>query len=128
MGESKFLYEGETYKIRKAIFEVYNNIGPGFLESVYQECLEKEFAFQDIPFKAQNELSIKYKGETLKQKYIPDFICFDRIIVEIKAVKEFNGSHQAQVINYLKAADIEIGLLVNFGSYPKVEISRLVNI
>lgn len=125
---TNLLYSNETYKIRKAIFEVHNYIGCGFLESVYQECLEREFALQHIPFLSQQELNIEYKGEALKQKYIPDFICYDKIIIEIKAVKEFSDRHKAQVINYLKASGMEIGLLVNFGSHPKAEIIRLVNL
>ena len=122
----KLIYSDETYKIRGAIFEVYKEIGCGFLEAVYQECLELEFTLQKIPFFAQHDVRLKYKGEILSQKYKPDFLCFDNIIVEIKAVKELNNEHQAQVINYLKATGTEIGLLVNFGSYPNVEIKRLI--
>lgn len=128
MNQGKLLYADEAYEIQGAIFEVYKEIGCGFLEAVYQECLEKEFTIQDIHFEAQSELKIEYKGEFLKQTYKPDFICFDEIIVEIKAVKELAKEHQAQVINYLKATDMKLGLLVNFGSYPKVEIKRLINI
>lgn len=131
MNQGKLLYADEAYEIQGAIFEVYKEIGCGFLEAVYQECLEKEFTIQDIHFEAQSEqseLKIEYKGEFLKQTYKPDFICFDEIIVEIKAVKELTKEHQAQVINYLKATDMKLGLLVNFGSYPKVEIKRLINI
>lgn len=122
-----YLYSDNTYEIRGAIFEVYKEIGCGFLEAVYQECLEKEFEYQKIPFEPQYELNIAYKGEILKQKYKPDFICYDKIIVEIKAVKELTNEHQAQIINYLKVSDMELGLLVNFGSYPKVEIQRFIN-
>lgn len=121
-----YLYSGETYKIRGAIFEVYKEMGCGFLESVYQECLELELKQQGIPFFAQYEVSLSYKQEELKQKYKPDFLCFDNIVVEIKAVKELTNKHQAQVINYLKATGVEIGLLVNFGSHPSVEIKRLI--
>jgi GxxExxY protein len=128
MNQNKLIYAEEAYEIQGAIFEVYKVIGCGFLEAVYQECLEKEFTLQDIPFESQIELKIDYKGQTLKQTYKPDFICFDKIIVEIKAVKELTKEHQAQVINYLKATDMRLGLLVNFGSYPKVEIKRLINL
>jgi len=124
MNELKF--EDQSYRIRGAVFEVYREMGCGFLEAVYQECLEKEFLKQDIPFVTQQELILHYKGETLIQTYRPDFICFDRIIVEIKAVKELLNEHRAQVHNYLKAAGLELGLLVNFGHYPKAEIERIV--
>lgn len=122
------VYKEESYKIQGAIFEVYKEIGSGFLEAVYQECLEKEFKSQGIPFESQVFLDIEYKGELLTQKYKPDFICYDNIIVELKAVKELANEHQAQVINYLKATEMELGLLVNFCSYPKVEIKRLINL
>jgi len=120
-------YEEESYRIRGAIFEVYREMGCGFLEAVYQECLEKELSKQGIPFVAQRELALHYKGDLLKQIYKPDFICFERIIVELKAVKDLAGEHRAQVHNYLKATGLELGLLVNFGHYPKVEIERIVS-
>ena len=119
-------YEEESYRIRGAIFEVYREMGCGFLEAVYQECLERELGKQGIPFVAQRELALYYKGERLEQTYKPDFICFERIIVELKAVKELVGEHRAQVHNYLKATDLELGLLANFGHYPKAEIERIV--
>ena len=119
-------YEEESYRIRGAIFEVYREMGCGFLESVYQECLEKEFGKQEIPFVSQRELILQYKGDHLEQTFKPDFICFEQIIVEIKAVKELANEHRAQVHNYLKATGLELGLLVNFGHYPKVEIERIV--
>lgn len=122
-----YLYSDETYRIRGAIYEVYREIGCGFLEAVYQECLEKEFTRQGIPFDSQRVIDIEYKGEILDQKYIPDFICYDKIIVEIKAVKELVNQHQAQVINYLKVSEMELGLLVNFGTYPKVNIKRFID-
>ncbi|MGA9665989.1 MAG: GxxExxY protein [Gallionella sp.] len=84
----KLISEEETFQIRGALFEVYREMGSGFLEAVYQECMAKEMHMKQIPFLAQNELTLQYKGETLEQKYKPDFICFDRIIVELKAVKE----------------------------------------
>jgi len=124
MTEPKFA--DESYRIRGAAFEVYREMGCGFLEAVYQECLSKEFRKQGIPFVAQQELVLRYKGELLLQTYKPDFICFDRIIVELKALKELTNEHRAQVHNYLKAAELELGLLVNFGHYPGVEIERIV--
>ena len=120
------LYEEESYRIRGAIFEVYKEMGCGFLEPVYQECLELELTMRGIPFSAQRELQLQYKSEVLNQKYKPDFICFDKIIVEVKAVREIAPDHRAQVFNYLKATGLRLGMLVNFGNYPKVEIERIV--
>ncbi|MEA2039503.1 MAG: GxxExxY protein [Thermodesulfobacteriota bacterium] len=117
----------ESYKIVGACFEVYNAMGCGFLEAVYQECLEIEFSNQAIPFKAQVPLELSYKGQVLKQKYIPDFICFDKAIVEIKALKELGDEHRAQVHNCLKATGYRLGLLVNFGQHPKLQYERIVN-
>ncbi len=123
---SNLRFEEETFAIRGAVFEVYRVMGCGFLEAVYQECLEKELAVRDIPFVAQQELRLYYKGETLRQFYKPDLICFGKIIVELKAVSALSGEHKAQVLNYLKATGYEVGLLVNFGCYPKAIVERLV--
>jgi len=122
---SNLLFEEETYKIRKACFNVYNKMGCGFLEAVYQECLEYEFEEQLIEFEAQKELKLYYFDRELKQTYIPDFICDRNIIVEIKAVKDFDPIHKAQVFNYLKATGLKVGILVNFGSYPNVTFERI---
>ena len=116
----------ESYKIVGACFEVYNSMGCGFLEAVYQECLGIEFSKQTIPFKAQIPLELCYKGQVLQQKYIPDFICFDKVIVEIKALKDLCDEHRAQVHNYLKATEYRLGLLVNFGQHPKLQYERIV--
>lgn len=122
---TEFLYERESYLIRGACFEVYKEMGPGFLEAVYQECLAKEFARQKIPFVPQRKLSLNYKGERLSQTYAPDFICFEKIIIEIKGTRQLAPEHKAQVLNYLKATGLKLGLLVNFGHYPKIQIERL---
>jgi GxxExxY protein len=122
----KIEYEAETYAIRGAIFEVYREMGCGFLEAVYQECLEREFHNRKILFEAQKELQLKYKGTALKQIYKPDFICYGKIIVELKAVKDVNPEHRAQVFNYLKATGLRLGLLVNFGHYPKATVERII--
>ncbi len=126
MEETKLKYPDESYCIRGAVFEVYRELGCGFLEAVYQECLAKEFRIQRIPFVPQRDLILQYKGEQLVQTYRPDFVCYDLIIVEIKAVNELNNEHKAQVHNYLKATGLELGLLVNFGHYPKTQIERIV--
>jgi GxxExxY protein len=119
------IYKDESYRIMGACFEVYKVMGCGFLEPVYQECLELEFASQAIPFVAQAELSLTYKGRMLEQKYKPDFRCFEKIIVELKAVSELAPEHRAQVHNYLHATGYRLGLLVNFGHFPKVEYERI---
>jgi len=121
----KILYKEECYEIQGAVFDVYREMGCGFLESVYQECIEKELARRHIPFLAQQDLQLSYKGEALKQTYKPDLICYKQIIVELKAVKEISPEHKAQVINYLKATGMKLGLLVNFGTYPKASVIRL---
>ena len=118
------ILEEETYAIRGAVFEVYRELGCGFLEAVYQECLEKELASQKIPFVSQPDLNLSYKGRQLQQTYKPDLICYNQIILELKAVKDIAPEHKAQVINYLKATNLKIGLLINFGSHPKAQIER----
>jgi GxxExxY protein len=122
---SGFLHKDESYLIRGACFEVYKEKGNGFLEPVYQECLEKELVLQGIPFEAQVPLKLFYKGDPLKQSYIPDFICYGKIILEIKAVKKLTDEHRAQLLNYLKATGLELGFLINFGHHPGIEIERI---
>jgi GxxExxY protein len=122
----ELLFKDESYAIIGACFEVYKEKGNGFVEPVYQECLELEFAAQKIPFSAQSVLRLTYKGVELKQHYIPDFLCYDKIIVELKAVKQLADEHRAQVLNYLKATGLRLGLLVNFGHYPKLEYERII--
>ncbi|MBX3728675.1 MAG: GxxExxY protein [Candidatus Sumerlaeia bacterium] len=123
---SKLIHESETYQIRGTIFEVYREQGCGFLEPVYQECLEIELGLRGIPFTARQQVPLAYKGHQLKQAYIPDFICFERVIVEIKAVDALTDQHRAQLFNYLKATGLRVGLLVNFGAHPEVAIERVV--
>ena len=125
--KEELLFKDECYAIQGAIFEVYREMGCGFLEAVYQECLEKEFRSRELPFEAQKELLLSYKSQPLSQTYKTDFICYGNIIVELKSVKEIASEHKAQLLNYLKATGLELGLLVNFGAYPKVEIVRIAN-
>jgi GxxExxY protein len=120
------VFKEESFKIIGACFEVYNNMGHGFLETVYQECLAIEFSDLGLPFVEQPHLKLKYKTKPLKQTYLPDFLCFDEIIVEIKAAKSLTDEHRAQVINYLKATGKKLALLVNFGHYPKLEYERFL--
>lgn len=123
---SDLVYQQESYDIQGAIFEVYKTLGSGYLEAVYQECLAIEFSEQNIPYIAQPIMRISYKGNTLEQIYKPDFICFDKIIVELKAVSEILPEHKAQVLNYMKISEFKLGLLVNFAAVPKVKIQRFV--
>jgi GxxExxY protein len=120
------IYPDECYKIVGACFEVYKEKGCGFLESVFQECLALEFELQGIPFVAQSGLSLEYKGRPLRQTYIADFICWDKVVVEVKAVSHLADEHRAQVLNYLNATGFKLGLLVNFGHHPKLEWERIV--
>ncbi len=122
----RLLYADEVFAIQGAIFEVNRQMGSGFLESVYQECLEIEFRERAIPFVPFKPLMLTYKEQILSQTYRPDFVCFDRIIVELKAVREIAPEHRAQTLNYLRATGLRLGLLVNFGSAPKARIERLV--
>ena len=120
------LLSEETFRIRGAVFEVSNVVGPGFLEAVYQECLAIEFNARAIPFRATPNLKLAYKGVALKQTYSPDFICFDAIIVELKAGRDIAPEHRAQVFNYLKATGLRVGLLVNFARAGRADVERFV--
>jgi GxxExxY protein len=124
---SEIIYKEESYKIIGACFEVYNEKGFGFTEPVYQECLEIEFKLKEIPFIAQPEIQIEYKGRKLEQFFKPDFICFGNIIVELKAVSSLTDAHIAQTLNYLNATNFELALLVNFGQYPKLDYKRIAH-
>jgi GxxExxY protein len=113
------LYREESYQIMGACFEVYKDKGPGYLEAVYQECLGLEFTAQKIPHVEQPSLELCYKGQRLKHNYTPDFVCFGKIIIEIKAVAKLMDEHRAQLYNYLKATGMRLGLLINFSHYPQ---------
>ena len=108
------------------MFEVNRVLGAGFLEADYQESLALEFGRRGIPFVAQPALALEYKGTALRAVYVPDFICFQRVIVELKAVSALAPEHRAQLINYLKAANLRVGLLINFGGSGRAQIERLV--
>jgi GxxExxY protein len=116
----------ECYKIMGACFEVYKHQGCGFLEAVFQECLELELSIQEIPFEAQKALPLSYKGHRLTQTYKADFVCFSTVLVEIKAVSSLVDEHRAQVLNYLTGTGGRLGLLVNFGHHPGLEWERIV--
>ena len=120
------LYRDEVYEIVGAAIEVHKEMGNGFLEPVYQESLQIELALQEINFAPQQRLKIFYKNIELKKEYIPDFICFDKIIVEIKALDSLTGVETSQILNYLKATKMRVGLLINFGSIGKLEWKRFI--
>lgn len=110
------LYKDESYEIIGACMEVHNQLGCGFLEAVYQEALAIEFENRGIPFEREKRLTIEYKGQVLKKEYVADFVCFDKIIIEVKALSKLASEHLAQTLNYLKITDYKLGLLVNFGT------------
>jgi GxxExxY protein len=120
------LSKEESYQILGACFEVYKEKGCGFLEAVYQECLEIELESRGIPFNSKAELVLSYKGRTLKKRYEPDSICFGLIIMEIKAESKLVDDHRAQLHNYLRGTNLRLGLLVNFGHHPLLEYERIV--
>ena len=120
------IYKEESYKIVGAAFKVYNNLGHGFLEAVYQEALEIEFQRQGIPYEREKELKIMYDGVELKQTYKADFVCYGKIIVELKAVSNLDDAHRTQVYNYLHATGYRLGLLLNFGCSDELEKERIV--
>ncbi|MEA3359251.1 MAG: GxxExxY protein [Thermodesulfobacteriota bacterium] len=115
----------KTYRIIGCAMEVHRELGCGFLEAVYQEALDREFNTQEIPYKSQPTIQIAYKGQPLNKTYQPDFVCYEEIIVEIKALSSISGTEEAQLINYLKATDLKVGLLINFGA-KSLEYKRLV--
>ncbi len=118
---SKLIYKEESYKIIGACFEVYKEKGSGFSEAVYHECLKLEFTLQKISFVSEPKLFLDYKGIELEKYYKPDFVCCDKIIIELKALSNLIDEHRGQTINYLKATKFNLALLINFGHYPKIE-------
>ena len=123
--DSKIIYKEESYAIIGACFNVYKEMGNGFLEAVYQECLEMELSEKKISFETQKDLQLKYRDQILKQTYKPDFLCYNKIIVKIKALSKIMDEHRAQILNYLNGAGFKLGLLVNFGHHSKLEYDVL---
>jgi len=122
--ERELILKDEVYAIIGAAIEVSNELGSGFLEAVYQEALELEFGARQIPCISQMPIRICYKGKILAKEYVPDFICFENVIVEIKAIKQLTSVEEAQILNYLKATGKPVGVLLNFGS-SKLEWKRM---
>lgn len=125
---AELIYKEESYALIGCCMEVYNVLGHGFLEAVYQEALARELKRAGIPFRREVPLEIFYKGEPMGKSYFADFICFEKIIVETKALPTLLPAHAAQVFNYLKATRLQLGLLVNFGCSEKLQYSRHINL
>ena len=123
---SELILKKEVYAVVGAAIDVHRELGPGFLESIYQEAMEIELSSRNIPFVAQQPIAVQYKGVTLKKQFFADLVCFEQIIVEIKALARLSGTEQAQLLNYLKGTGFPIGILINFGSHGKLEWKRLV--
>jgi len=121
------IYKEEVCAIMGGCFAVYKDKGCGFLEPVYQACMEIEFEYLKLPAVPQPQLALSYRGRTLEQKYKPDFICYGKIVLELKAASALVDEQRAQVLNYLNATGFKLGLLVNFGHHPKLEWERIVN-
>ena len=126
IGSKNLILEEETYAIISAAMEVYYKLGDGFLEPVYQKALAYEFDLRGVPFEAQKQLPIMYKDHQLKKGYFADFLCYGQIIVEIKAISALSPIDWSQIMNYLKARRLRVGLLFNFGSQVRPETKRIV--
>ncbi len=123
---TEILFKDEVFAIYGAAIEVHRELGRGFLEAVYQEVLEIELQERGIPSEAQKPLAIHYKGRKLRKEYVADLICYGQIIVELKALDHLSKKEEAQILNYLKATGLRVGLLLNFGSEGKLERQRLI--
>jgi GxxExxY protein len=119
-------YKTESYEIVGAAMHVYNVLGTGFVEAVYQEALEIEFQRRNIPYEREKEIDVYYDGVLLKKKFQPDFVCYGKIIVELKAVMDLDDQNRVQVYNYLRATNMKLGLLLNFGHPDELEYERKV--
>ena len=122
---SELLLKDEVYRVIGACIEVQREIGPGFDEAIYQECLEIELEAQSIPFLVQPEFQMEYKGRRLKKSFRPDLLCFGELVVELKALERLASREESQLLNYLKSSRKPVGLVVNFGSFPKLEWKRM---
>lgn len=123
---TELLLKDEVYRIVGAAMAVHNELKHGFAESVYQEAMELELGWRDIPFNRQVPLQIAYKGIQLKKEFVADLVCFGQVIVELKAQRRIEGYEEAQLINYLRATGIRVGILINFGSPGELEWQRYV--
>jgi len=120
------IFRDEVYRLIGACLAVHKDKGNGFVEPVYQDALEIELRLSGIPFDPQRNFQILYRNQPLKHTYTPDLLCYDQIIVELKAAKALTDEHRAQLLNYLKVTGLQLGLLVNFGSHPRLEWERII--
>jgi GxxExxY protein len=120
------LYRDEVYRVVGAAMEVYNVLGSGFLEAVYQEALELELALRRIPFEGRKEIGILYKGTLLRKTYLADIVAYGAIILELKAIERLTDREESQLLNYLSATGLQVGLLLNFGAERELEWRRMV--
>jgi GxxExxY protein len=120
----KYLYQKESYDLIGAAMEVYNELGPGFLEAVYQDAFEIELQDCKIPFESQKLLTVYYRGHRLAHEYVADMVCYKPILVELKAVHEIHDAHLSQVLNYLKASGLAVGYVFNFGNQERFQWKR----
>jgi GxxExxY protein len=125
MGDN-LLFREETYGVIRACIAVHKDKGNGFAEPVYQDAMEIELELSGIPFDPQRNFALSYRGRALRHTYTPDLFCFEKIVVELNAAKALTDEHRAQVLNYLKVTRLQLGLLVNFGSFPRLEWERIV--
>ncbi len=123
---SKLILGDETFAVIGAAIEVHRVIGPGFLEKVYHEAMQLELSARGIPYEAERLIEIEYKEQKLQQKYLADLVCYEKVVVELKALKQLSGKENAQLLNYLRGTGLRVGLLINFGSEGKLEHRRLV--
>lgn len=122
----ELILKDEVYSIVGAAMEVYNELGYGFLEAIYQEAMEIELSNRNIPFQSQKSLRVYYKRKVLNKTYIADLLCYNTVLVELKALEKLTGKEESQIINYLKATGIKVGVVINFGSKNKLEWKRFV--
>jgi GxxExxY protein len=122
----ELLFKDEEFNIVGSAIEVHRELGSGFLEAVYQEAFEIELRARSIPFESQKHLRLSYKGEQLQKEYVADLVVYDKIIVELKALERLSGAEESQIINYLKATGLKVGVLINFGSVGKLEWRRFI--
>jgi GxxExxY protein len=123
---TQLVFQEETYAVLGAAIEVHKELGSGFLEGVYQEAMELELADRKVDFEPRKELAVCYKGKPLRKAYEADLVCFGKIIAELKALDRLSGKEEAQILNYLKASGLKVGLLINFGSHGRLEWRRLI--
>ncbi|HEX2971748.1 MAG TPA: GxxExxY protein [Tepidisphaeraceae bacterium] len=122
----EFLLKDETYAVVGAAMEVYNTLGPGFLEAVYQEAIELELTDRGIPFESQKPITIGYKNHLLQKQYIADLVCYGALLAELKAIEILTTREESQLINYMKATGLRVGLLLNFGHPKNLDWKRMV--